>query len=361
MTEISEIREVWEKGTRGFDISACNLWLFPISILCFICIYFAFRKAPKAHFQNRQSLAIEERFHNLSIIISQMIAGFSCTWTAFLGTCGPMKPPFLDSCFRHIVLLTISGIVATKKLTPNRTSDQGYRIILLALRSSCKSFRYIFLNLKFPVMFSKRKGFRRNPETFSCNNASTNTRQYEVVFSPGSHPQTRFFFKRQLLLYFSLESASKSFIFINFPCLSTALALCALWTSISTAHFFCKTPLTFLDKKEDLSPQCHSAGLVEERSQLRFWISKFPRLYFWSQDRALVAVPRQQPTSVFTKTSMLALLPGEFETVMDLLASELGPFFVAGLYLATKGCFQPEMSWVNRLVHKQASCCQSYN
>eukprot|EP00669_Euglena_mutabilis_P007797 TRINITY_DN3001_c0_g1_i1.p2 TRINITY_DN3001_c0_g1~~TRINITY_DN3001_c0_g1_i1.p2 ORF type:complete len:175 (-),score=16.77 TRINITY_DN3001_c0_g1_i1:97-567(-) len=73
------------------------------------------------------------------------------------------------------------------------------------------------------------------------------------------------------------------------------------------------------------------------------------------QDRALVAVPRQQPTSVFTKTSMLALLPGEFETVMDLLASELGPFFVAGLYLATKGCFQPEMSWVNRLVHIEAS------
>eukprot|EP00668_Euglena_longa_P041106 GGOE01054090.1.p1 GENE.GGOE01054090.1~~GGOE01054090.1.p1 ORF type:complete len:185 (-),score=20.44 GGOE01054090.1:111-626(-) len=70
----------------------------------------------------------------------------------------------------------------------------------------------------------------------------------------------------------------------------------------------------------------------------------------------------QKPTSFMQKpwvqiasNSVFVTWPGQFETVFDLLTSQIGPYCLIGLYLGARGCFKPEMAWSDRLIHVEAS------
>uniref|UniRef100_UPI002FE4FB4F ND4L n=1 Tax=Euglena gracilis TaxID=3039 RepID=UPI002FE4FB4F len=63
----------------------------------------------------------------------------------------------------------------------------------------------------------------------------------------------------------------------------------------------------------------------------------------------------QRPLAQIASNGLFVAWPGQFETVFDLLTSQIGPYCVIGLYLGARGCFKPEMAWTDRLIHVEAS------
>ena len=83
-------------------------------------------------------------------------------------------------------------------------------------------------------------------------------------------------------------------------------------------------------------------------------------------------MPEASKGTIVSKSSILAqgvTLPAmfaaggpqmEMEGIFDLLASDMGPFMVVGIYLAFRGCFKPSLVWLDRITHIEAAAFLLY-